>query len=411
MTPPVFDVVEKRKERAKLIHDARTILDKAQGEERALSTEEDTRWEKMMSDADVMERDIAKWEKQIRAEGDLNKSVDPPNKPAPEGPAGEQRIINPRDTEEYRSAFRGFLRGTAGAEELRALQADADIAGGYLVPREQFVNQLIKAVDDAVIIRQLATVIPMENAESLGVPTLDTDVSDADWTAEITAASEDSSIAFGKREMKPNPLSKLVKISNKLLRQSSDVEALVRARLAYKFGVAQEKGFLTGHGAGQALGIFTAADSGISTGRDVSTGNTTTSPTFDGLKEAKYTLKGQYWSNARWIAHRDFVKVVAKLKDGEGRYLWESSVRLGEPDRLLNSPILMSEWAPNTFTTGLYVAVLGDYSKYWIVDALNMTVQRLVELYAVTNQVGFIGRQEVDGMPVLEEAFVRVKLA
>ena len=40
-----------------------------------------------------------------------------------------------------------------------------------------------------------------------------------------------------------------------------------------------------------------------------------------------------------------------------------------------------------------------------------MQIQRLVELYAATNQVGFIGRMELDGMPVLEEAFVRVKLA
>ena len=44
-------------------------------------------------------------------------------------------------------------------------------------------------------------------------------------------------------------------------------------------------------------------------------------------------------------------------------------------------------------------------------DALYMQVQRLNELYAETNQVGFIGRLETDGAPVLEEAFVRLKLA
>ena len=70
-----------------------------------------------------------------------------------------------------------------------------------------------------------------------------------------------------------------------------------------------------------------------------------------------------------------------------------------------------SEWAPNTFTTGEYVGLLGDFSHYWIADALSMQIQRLNELYAETNQVGFIGRLETDGAPVLEEAFVRVKLA
>jgi Phage capsid family len=69
--------------------------------------------------------------------------------------------------------------------------------------------------------------------------------------------------------------------------------------------------------------------------------------------------------------------------------------------------------APNSSqaSTGEYVGLLGDFSHYWIADALSMQIQRLNELYAETNQVGFIGRLETDGAPVLEEAFVRVKLA
>ena len=37
-------------------------------------------------------------------------------------------------------------------------------------------------------------------------------------------------------------------------------------------------------------------------------------------------------------------------------------------------------------------------------------MQRLAELYAETNQIGIIARAATDAMPVLEEAFVRVKL-
>ena len=71
----------------------------------------------------------------------------------------------------------------------------------------------------------------------------------------------------------------------------------------------------------------------------------------------------------------------------------------------------MSEYAPNTFTTGLYVGIVGDFSKYYIADALDMQLQRLTELYAESNKIGLIGRMETDGMPVLEEAFARVTLA
>jgi HK97 family phage major capsid protein len=183
------------------------------------------------------------------------------------------------------------------------------------------------------------------------------------------------------------------------------------SRLGYKFGVSQEKAFMTGNGSHQPLGIFTASAHGISTGRDVSTGNTSSAFTVDGLIEAKYSLKSQYHGKAEWIFHRDAVKMLAKLKDTTNQYLWQPAIIQGSPDLLLGRPVTMSEYCPNTFTTGLYVGIFGDFSNYWIADALNVQMQRLVELYAETNQTGFIGRLESDGMPVLEEAFARVKLA
>jgi HK97 family phage major capsid protein len=104
------------------------------------------------------------------------------------------------------------------------------------------------------------------------------------------------------------------------------------------------------------------------------------------------------------------VKQIRKLKDGAGQYLWQPGITADMLDEILGIPIIVSEYAPSTFTTGKYVGILGDFSYYWIADALDMQVQRLVELYATTNQVGYIARFETDGMPVLSEAFVRVTL-
>ncbi|HSH28678.1 MAG TPA: phage major capsid protein, partial [Thiohalobacter sp.] len=320
------------------------------------------------------------------------------------------------DEAEFRTlAFRKALifgRESLDGDEMRALAFDNDASGGYLAAPEQFVNELIKGVDDMVFMRGMATTMMIDGAHSLGVPSLAADPADADWTAEVGAVSEDSTMSFGKRELQPHLLTKLIKVSMKLLRRSAmPAEMVVMDRLRYKFGITLEKAYLTGSGASQPLGVFTASSNGISTSRDVSTGNTTTSIQADGLMEAKYSLKGQYHTRAQWIFHRDGVKQVAKLKDGDGQYIWQPGLQAGQPDRLLQMPINMSEYAPNTFTTGQYVGILGDFSNYWIVDSMAMAVQRLNELYAGNNQVGFIGRLESDGMPVLEEAFARVKLA
>ena len=389
--------------RASLIAQARAMLEKVEAEKRDFNAEEQNNYDLIFDDVAKIDKKIENLRKLGTADDSEFRSSEPMR------PEGGQNG-NP-DEERQIQAFDAFLRSGAIRPELRALQADSDAAGGFYTTPQQFVNRLIQAVDDQVFIRQWATRNPVTNAQSLGVPTLAADPADSDWTSELGTGNEDSTMSFGKRELNPKPLAKRIKVSNKLLRLSPDVESLVIARMAYKFGITYEKAGMTGSGANQPLGVFTASSDGISTSRDVSTDNTTTAFTTDGIKNAKYSLKATYWPRAKWFFHRDGVKMLAKLKDAENRYLWQNSIQIGQPDMLEGIPLFTSEYAPNTFTTGLYVGILGDFSYYWTADALDFSVQRLNELYAATNQTGFIGRLESDGMPVLEEAFVRVKLA
>jgi HK97 family phage major capsid protein len=421
-----------REEYGKLIDDSRAILEKAKAEKRELNTEESASYSKMETRLEAIEADIKAVEERTQRISKLEAREAFAKKPQPTAAAvaaaktekrdsklseEELRFWGPRATPEYHAEFRSWIAsGTMGpvlqSKETRDLQATINTQGGYLVAPQQFVASLIQAVDNLVFMRGLATKYQVNNAESLGAPSLDTDVADPDWTAEVGTVSADTSLALGKRELHPHQLTKLVKVSMKLLRQAAiNPENLVMERLAYKFAVTEENAFLNGNGAGQPLGVFTASAAGISTGRDVSTGNTSTAIQTDGLMEAFHTLKGQYWGTAQWIFHRDAVKQIRKLKDGDGQYIFSPGIVGGFPNTILGRPYSISEYAPNTFTTGLYVGIIGDFSKYWIADALNMEVQRLNELYAATSQVGFIGRSETDGMPVLEEAFVRVKLA
>ncbi len=390
-------------QRAAMINQARSMVEKSNVEKRDFSTEEQTNY-------DAIFADIAKIDVKIdnlRKLGTVDTEERSTQAMRPEG-ARDAAVV---DAEKQSRAMTAFMRTGAMQPELRALQADSDVAGGFITTPQQFVNRLIKAVDNLVFIRQWATQNTVVSAQSLGLPYLANDPDDADWTSELGTGNLDSTMSFGKRELFPHALAKRIKVSNKLMRLSPDVEALAISRLAYKFAVSFEKAAMTGSGANKPLGVFTASTDGISTGRDVSTDNTTTAFTVNGLKNAKYALKGAYWPTAKWLFHRDAVKMLAKLVDGQSRYLWQPSIQLGQPDMLEGLPLFTSEYAPNTFTTGLYVGMLGDFSYYHTADALDFSMQRLNELYAETNQTGFIGRLETDGMPVLEEAFVRVKLA
>lgn len=407
-----MDLKKLLRRRAKLVHEARQILDDAEAEDRGLTAEEEERYDKLMDDAGDLKERIDR----IRAQRELEDEVEGTEGRQAGGheqPEGGETRNDPRATEEYRDAYSRYVTEGERAishEEFRALQADDDELGGYMVMPTQQAGDLVQAVDDRMYIRQWGRGFMVDGASSLGVVSLDADPEDAEWTSEIADASEDSQMDFGARELHPQELKKELKISRKLIRRVPNADELIRDRLAYKFAVPREKGYLTGDGSGQPLGVFTASDQGVSTSRDVSTDNTTTEVTFDNLITVKYTLKPQYWDNARWMFHRDVLREVAKLKNGNGQYIWRESTRAGEPDRLLNIPVFMSEFAPNTMTSGQYVGVLGDFSHYWYADDMNVMIQALFELYAKSSQVGYIGEWAGDGMPVLEEAFVRVKL-
>lgn len=398
--------------RAQHVAQMRAIKEKAEAEKRDMTPDENVEFDKIFDETEKLRGDIEKVERaerllKLEAESRAARGNLPPAGGAgdPAANEGERRM----------RAFRTYLTGGFGAmsgEELRDLQVDNPAQAGYLVAPQQFVMELIKFVDNLVYIRSKATKFQVPRAVSLGAPTYDTDPADADWTTELGSGSADTAMAFGKRELRPHPFAKRVKISNMLLMQSMlPIETFVMQRLGYKFGVTEEKAFMLGSGAQQPLGLFTASADGIPTTQDVSTGNQTTVITFDGLIECKFSLKPQYHSRAEWIFHRDAVKMLTKIKDGDGQYIWQQAVTQGQPDMLLGRPLTMSEYCPNTFTTGKYVGIFGDLSQYWIADALDMQVQKLVELYAESRQTGFIGVQSCDGMPVLAEAFARVKLA
>jgi HK97 family phage major capsid protein/HK97 family phage prohead protease len=310
-----------------------------------------------------------------------------------------------------------FTKGRAGLTDAqharfdqRALQVDRDVQGGFLVANESFTNDCLVQLNDLVWMRSYATIVILKYAQSLGVPYLENDPADPDWTSEIATGTEDTTMSLQKRALYPHPLAKRILVSNTLLQRNPKAEQLVRDRLMYKFSTTEETAFWQGDGANKALGCMIASDQGISTARDMSDGNTSGAIKGDNLVNCKYHLAPAHRKNARWVFSTSALKQILKLKTGTGEYVWSPGLVSGTPDRILGMPYHESSFFPDSFSANQYVGILGDFGYYYIVDALNMQIQALVELYSESNRTGFIGRKETDGAPVLEEAFVRVQL-
>lgn len=396
---------EKLEKRNVAITAARALSEKAETEKRAMNADEARQYDAHMAEAVTLRESIDREQKLIEEEKrELGQKIET-----------EQRGKQTPDAEARSAAFRRLLTldvangDRLSAEEYRTLTAGQDTAAGFLTTPQEFVQQLIARVKDQVFVRSMATVISTNNANGLGFPTLEADPDDAEWSTEIKIAPEDTALKFGKRELKPHPMKKLIKASDKLLRADGiNPESVLLDRAGYKIGITEEKAYFLGSGNQQPLGLFTPSAQGINTDRDVASGSAT-GFSADGLKLIKYSLKAQYMTTACWLFHRDGVAKIATLKDGNGQYIFEMAEALGAKDTLMGRPLCMSEYVPNTFTTGKYVGMFCDMKWYYIADSLALRIKRLNELFALTGEVGFIFDKETDGMPVLPEAFARIK--
>lgn len=390
-------VFEMKQERANVTQSIRTLIDKYEGKE--MPAEDMTALKNMEASFDNLNNMITTEERQIERERALGEMAKP------------EAVQNV----EIKTLFANALSGDPNkvAAFHNALDLGTSATAGYLTAPVEFVQTLIKGLDDALFMRQISNVVgPIGAAQSLGFPYRKTAAVDATWVTEVTAAVEESTLDFGRREFKPNKMAKLIKMSKTLVQHAPMAERVVLDELRRTIGAGAEKAYLTGNGTAQPLGIFTASASGINTDRDFATGNTETAVTFEGLMEAVFSIKQAYRANASWVMHNDLAKALVKIKDGNGQYIWQGAVTNGQPDRLFGAPVFTSAYAPNTYTTGLYAAVYGDFKQgYWICDANGISLQVLNELYSVNNQVGYLVDYFGDGAPVLPEAFARVTMA
>jgi HK97 family phage major capsid protein len=329
----------------------------------------------------------------------------------------EDDYVYRENGDSLRDAFNRYLKygwSAVDSGSARNLQADADTSGGFATVPLKIIQKLIHGFNNEVFIRRYASIFPVPDAMSLGAPELNADMGDLTWTTELRTGSEDSDMDLRRRDLIPHPLARRIRVSNKFMRLSViPPEELISQRFQYVLGTVLESNYLTGTGNSQPLGVLTASNDGISTGRDVSTYNTSSGgPSADNLIACVGELKSQYRKNARWILHRSTEEAVRRLKSGTGDYLWKAGLD-GNPNTLLGFPVHLSEYMTDceSASSGDYVAILADFSWYWIADALNMQIKRLDELYQETDQTGFIVRYEGDGAPVLEDAFVRSQLA
>jgi HK97 family phage major capsid protein len=394
------DVIELRRKRANIVTQMNEMVDRAKAEKRSMHKDEETQWDKMVSDETELRGMIDKLEKLE----DFNKSLE-----------GHENRFKAEDLEskqgkkgqEYRDVFKKWIIGgteNLGAEErnilfsnrsqdqeTRALSVGTNSAGGYTVP-QGFYDTLIEAQKFYGGMRQVSNVFATDSGNALPIPSTNDTANVGAILAENTASGTQD-VAFGQTILNAYKYtSNIVLVSMELMQDSAfDIEQFLARKLGERIGRINNTHFTVGTGASQPQGAVTAAVSG-----KVGLTGQTLSVIVDDLIDLEHSVDIAYRQGAKFMMHDSSLKVIKKLKDSQGRPLFLPGLAYKEPDTINGYNFQINNDMP-VMAANAKSILFGDFSNYWIRDVKAVQVVRFNEKYMDSGQVGFVAFSRADG--------------
>jgi HK97 family phage major capsid protein len=356
-------------------NDAKSIAETAAEENRALTDEEQGRWDALqeeMSKLDARIRAVLDTEKRAKEADDAFDALSgrKPDQGQAARTAGGGRML-----EEVRKWARGeegaprhleVRRDPAlGPVNYRVLTTAGQSSGtnaSSVIPTD-FYDQLIAHLIEVSGVMQCGpTVINTGGGETLQVPKT---------TAHSTAASaaQNASLptsdpAFSMQALSAWKYGVLLQVARELIDDTAvDLLGYLAMQAGRALGNAFGNDLVNGSGTNQPTGIITAASAGV-------TGTVTGvsgAPSYANLVDLEYSVIAPYRQSRScyWLAADKTIGGFRKITDTVGRPIWEPSAVLGSPDLLLGKPLVADPFMPAQATSAKSIA-FGDFSQYFV---------------------------------------------
>lgn len=354
-------------QRAEFEKEMETLLDSAKVEERAMTDDENTKFDELETKIKSIDQTIKNEERarDLKMEKDNKTNV----------------VVEERAVAETQ-LFAGFLRG---AVENRADVNMTFTENGAVIP-STIANRIVKKVYDICPVYQMATKYSVKG--NLVLPYYDetTSTITMEFVDEFTPA-ESKVGEFNSIELKGYLGRALSKVSLSLINNSQfDIVTFVVDDMAQTIARFLEKVLLKGV-PGKVEGM-TGVTQSITTG-------SATAITADELVKTKDKVKDAFQNGAVWVMHSDTRTAIRLLKDGNDRYLFQDDVNSAFGGLLLGKPVYVSDQM-DTIAAGKTPIYYGDLSGLAVKVSEEINIQVLREKYAEEHAVGVLGFVEMD---------------
>ena len=359
-------------QRAELCAEMEQIVGGAKAEERALSEEEQKKFEELEKKIGAIDATI-KAEERAR---DLS-IQDGLKKKEEEGDEKDREKAEER-------AFENYIRGVVSEERAGDINMTSG-DNGALIP-SSIVNKIIKKVYDICPIYQLATRYNVGG--TLNIPSYD-DTSQSITMAYATEFTdlESTSGKFTSIELKGFLAGALTKVSKSLVNNSQfDIVSFVVSAMADAISRWIEKELLNGTNekVEGLSGVSKTVDSAAST-----------AVTADELIDLQEAVPDMFQGPAVWIMNKATRTAIRKLKDNDGNYILNKDVTARWGYTLFGKDVYTSD-NMSEMAAGKTAIYYGDMSGLAVKLSEAVNIEILREKFATQHAIGVVGWIEID---------------
>lgn len=302
------------------------------------------------------------------------------------------------------------LQAAGVPKEQWAHLGTVDSLGGFLVP-EDFMAEFLKDLPGFAIMRRLASRKTTTRSSATfmtlvgsGNNQYTSGVSGSwrgeGWVVGGNNIPTQNQPRFGRERVQVHIWAPdAIELTMELMEDSAiNIESEIRNLLVETKAMDEDSAFFLGSGVGQPMGIVTEAINGSFTNSQSQAAN---GQTYDGLVDMWSKLPAQYRGRATWVMNSITLGLLALLKDTAGNPIFPTN---DIPTVLFKRPLEITEFMPDGNVDGNQAIIFGDFSKYGIVDRMDMRVIRLNERFAPN--AGLLAVARTGGQVLRTQPFV-----
>lgn len=321
----------------------------------------------------------------------------------------------------HQKALDGYIRRGDEADlrtlgfEGKAMSTAVNSDGGFLVD-PQTSEQIATTLEGGSSLRAVANIVQVE-AGSYDV-LIDHGGFAAGWVGENDARPETDTAEFARISIALHELSAMPKSSQRLLDDAAfDVETWLGERIAESFSLSEAQAFISGDGLSKPQGILAhpLVDNDDWQWGEIGYVNTGVAGDFDATQPADalidlvFALPALYRKRAAFVMNSKTAGAVRKMKDSEGRFLWDDGLAAGEPSRLLGYNVLICEDMPDVDAENCAIAFGDFYAGYTIAERPDLRILR--DPFSAKPHVLFYASKRIGGDVTNFEAIKLLRFA